>query len=161
MLKKINLTLILILIGLVSFSQAIEKNGTIYIKHPNIDAVIQSVKAYTDNNMVAAAKIYSDTARFWASDIGKPIKIADAFKTWANDFNNYDSISMKAVGYPDYLNYLDQDAKVVQSWWTWHGKSKKTGVWLRIPFVEFDDFNKDGKIVFESLYGDFSKMGKD
>jgi hypothetical protein len=49
---------------------------------------------------------------------------------------------------------------VVQSWWTWYGKSKKTGETLRIDFVQFDDFAKDGKIDFESLYGDFSKIGK-
>jgi hypothetical protein len=29
---------------------------------------------------------------------------------------------------------------------------------LSISCVQFDDFNKDGKIVFESIYGDFSKM---
>ncbi len=48
----------------------------------------------------------------------------------------------------------------VQSWWTWVGKSKKTGEVVKIPMVIFDDFNKDGKIIRELIYGDFSKMVK-
>ena len=46
----------------------------------------------------------------------------------------------------------------VQSWWTWSGKSKKTGEVLKVPMVVFDAFNTDGKIVNEGIYGDFSKM---
>lgn len=46
---------------------------------------------------------------------------------------------------------------VVQSWWTWSGKSKKTGEMLKIPMVMFDEFNKDGKISKEYIFGDFSK----
>jgi hypothetical protein len=158
--KKIILTFSLFLIGIACFSQE-EKNGTIYIKHPYIEIVNKTVKAYLDKDVATNAKIYSDTARFWVSGMTKPIAIADAFKMWTSDFDYYDSIKIKVVGYPDYLAYKDQDAKVVQSWWTWYGKSKKTGTTIRIDYVAFDSFNKDGKIEFESLYGDFSKMTKD
>jgi hypothetical protein len=158
--KKIILTASLFLIGITCFSQE-EKNGTIYIKHPYIEVVNKTVKAYLDKDAATNAKIYADTARFWVSGMTKPIPIADAFKMWISDFDYYDSIKIKVVGYPDYLAYKDQDAKVVQSWWTWYGKSKKTGATIRIDYVAFDSFNKDGKIEFESLYGDFSKMTKD
>ena len=93
--------------------------------------------------------------------MAKPVKIVEALKMWAGDFDYYDSIKIKTVGYPDYLAYKDQDAKVVQSWGSWYGKNKKTGAWVRIDFVQFDDFNKDGKIGFESIYGDFSQLMKD
>jgi hypothetical protein len=158
--KKITLSTSLLLIMLACFSQE-EKNGTIYIKHPYIDIVNKSGKAYLSKDIAANQAIFADTARFWASGMTKPIKIAEALKMWAADFDFYDSIKVKTVGYPDYLAYKDQDAKVVQSWWSWYGKNKKTGTWVRIDFVQFDDFNKDGKIGFESIYGDFSQMMKD
>ena len=121
----------------------------------------KSVQAYLAKDVATNRTIFSDTARFWSSGMTKPVPIADAFKMWVSDFDYYDSIKVKVVGYPDYLAYKDQDAKVVQSWWTWYGKSKKTATVVRIDFVEFDIFNKNGKIDFESIYGDFSKMVKD
>jgi hypothetical protein len=155
--KKILLSSTLFLLVLSAFSQE-KRNGDIYIEHPYINIVNNSVKAYLDKDIAANSKFFSDTARFWASGMLKRIPIAEALKHWAADFDFYDSISLAKVGYPDYLAYKDQDAKIVQSWWTWKGKSKKTGEVLSIACVQFDDFNKDGKIVFESIYGDFSKM---
>jgi hypothetical protein len=159
--KKIILTLSLFLIGIVSFSQEIKKNGTIYIKHPYIDVVNNAIKAYLAKDDAANMKIYSDTAKFWISGMAKPIGITEAIKMWDTDFDYYDDIKLIPVGYPDYLNYIDKDQKYVQSWWQWVGKSKKTGAVVTINLVQFDMFNNGGKIVFESIYGDFSKMVKD
>jgi hypothetical protein len=159
--KKIYLAISLCLVVSAGFAQKEEKNGTIYIKHPYIDVVNKSVKAYLNKDVATNTAIFADTARFWVVGMEKPIPIADAFKMWTSDFDYYDSIHIKVVGYPDYLAYKDKDTKVVQSWWTWYGKSKKTGAMAKIDFVQFDQFNKDGKIDFESLYGDFSKMQKD
>ena len=147
----------LLLLAFAGYSQE-ERNGDIYIKHPYIEVVNKSMKAYLDRDIATNTKIFADTARFWVTGMTKPIPIADAFKMWSADFNYFDSIRVKVVGYPDYLAYKDHDTKVVQSWWTWYGKSKKTGETIRVDYVQFDDFNKDGKIGFESLYGDFSKM---
>ena len=157
--RRILFVFAFLIIVLTGFSQE-EKNGTIYIKHPYIQLVDKANKAYLDNDMSAANQVYSDTAKFWASGMPKRIPIADALKMWSSDFTYYDSIRIKTVGYPDYLNYVDGDQKVVQSWGTWSGKSKKTGNKLSIDFVQFDTFNNNGKIVFESLYGDFSQIGK-
>jgi hypothetical protein len=157
--KKIILFAALCLIVLTGFSQE-ERNGDIYIKHPYIDVVNKSTQAYLDRDVAGNLKFFADTAKVWASGMTKPIPIAEALKMWAGDFDYYDSISVKPWGYPDYLAYKKDDSKVVQSWWTWRGKAKKSGNWLRVDFAQFDDFNKAGKIQFESLYGDFSKMGK-
>jgi hypothetical protein len=159
--KSIILTAALFLFGIAAFSQTEEKNGTIYIKHPYIDVVNNATKAYLAKDDATNRKIYSDTAKFWASGMEKPMPIADAIKMWDTDFDYYDSIKVKTVGYPDYLHYIDKDTKTVQSWWQWSGKSKKTGAVVTIGFVQFDDFNNDGKIVYEISYGDFSKMVKD
>ena len=157
--KKNILTFISLFIGIASFSQ--EKNGTIYIKHPNIDIVKKAMDAYLKKDDATNMQIYSDTAKWWVSgQMEKPIGIKEAIKMWNTDFDYYDSIKLKPVGYPDYLEYTKDNSQVVQSWWQWSGKSKKTGEIVTIDFVQFDDF-KAGKIVFEYAYGDFSKMKKD
>src|ERR1022692_4056230 len=103
--KSIIVTAALFLFGIAAFSQTEEKNGTIYIKHPYIDAVNNATKAYLAKDDAANRKIYSDTAKFWASAMEKPMPIADAIKMWDTDFDYYDSIKVKTVGYPDYLHY--------------------------------------------------------
>lgn len=158
--KKFIVTISLLLIVVISFSQEIQKNGTIYIKHPYIDVVNNAVKAYLAKDDATNMKIYADTARFWVSGMDKPIAIADAIKMWDTDFDYYDDIKYTQVGYPDYLNYLDKDQKYVQSWWIWSGKSKKTGAIVKIDLVQFDSFNSSGRIDFETIYGDFSKLVK-
>ena len=157
--KKFLVTTSLLLTAIISFAQE-EKNGTIYIEHPYINIVNSAIKAYLAKDDAANAKIYADTAKFWVSGMDKPMAVADAIKMWDNDFDYYSDIQLTTVGYPDYLHYLDKDYKTVQSWWTWSGKSKKTGEVIKISFVQFDNFNSAGKIDFESLYGDFSKMVK-
>jgi hypothetical protein len=159
--KKIILTISLFLFGVTAFSQAMKENGTIYINHPYIDVINNSVKYYLAKDDAANMKIYADTAKWWASNMDKPIGIKDAIKMWDTDFDYYDSVGVKVVGYPDYLHYIDHDSKIVQSWWQWYGKSKKTGAWVKVDYVQFDDFNKDGKIDWEGIYGDWSKMVKD
>ena len=159
--KKILITAALFLFGITAFCQKEEKNGTIYIKHPYIEVVNQAVKAYLAKDDAANKQIYADTARFWASGMPKSIGIADAIKMWDADFDYYDDIKVTVVGYPDYLHYIDKDQKYVQSWWKWSGKSKKTGEVITIDYVQVDEFNNNGKIVREGLYGDFSKMVKE
>ncbi len=159
--KKTILTFGLFFFVLASFAQEIKKNGIIYINHPNIKVINKAMQAYLKKDDAANLKIYSDTAKYWVSGMDKPIGIKDAIKMWDTDFDYYDDIKLTTVGYPDYLEYIKDNAKVGQSWWQWSGKSKKTGEILKIDFVQFDFFNKAGKIVFESIYGDFSKMVKE
>lgn len=157
--KKIIVTLGLFMLGVTAFCQQ-EENGNIYIKHPYIDAVNNATKAYLAKDEVALKTIYSDTATWWSSGMEKFIPLADAMKMWKSDFDYYDGVKQDQFGYPDYLHYKKDNGMTVQSWWTWSGKSKKTGEVLKIPMVVFDDFNKDGKIVREYIYGDFSKVDK-
>ncbi len=159
--RKLFLTCGLFLIGFVSFAQETKENGTIYIKHPYIDAANKTIVAYLAKDIAGNKKLYADTAKVWISGMDKQIGIDEALKMWASDFDSFDSIKLVTVGYPDYLHYVDQDQKYVQSWWRWSGKSKKSGVKVTVDFVQFDKFNKDGKIENETLYGDFSKMEKE
>ena len=146
-------------LALSSFCQ-MKENGKIYITHPNIDAVVAANNAYLHKDAAANLKYFSDTATVWMSGMEKPIGIKEAMPMFMSDHDRYDSINLSKQGYPDYLEYTKDNARVVQSWWIWSGKSKKTGETTKIPVVQFDNFDKDGKITFESIYGDFSKMEK-
>ena len=129
--------------------------------HPYIDAVNKSMNAYLANDIKTTATFFADTATVWISGMDKFIPVAEAMKIFASDFEYYKDIKLTSVGYPDFLHYIDQDQQYVQSWWTWSGVSKKTGETLKIDLVQFDKFNKDGKISSEMIYGDFSKMVKE
>ncbi|MEO6188817.1 MAG: nuclear transport factor 2 family protein [Ginsengibacter sp.] len=154
--KKVFITTSLFLLGIIAFGQ-MEENGTIYVKHPNIDAVNNSNKAYESQDWASTKNYYADTAKWWVSGMENFIPIADAINTWKSDFEHFDDVKQIPQGYPDYLHYKMGDAKIVQSWWTWTGKSKKTGKVIKVGMVMFDEFNADGKITREYIYGDFSK----
>lgn len=158
--KKILLSTALFLFGITAFCQQ-EENGTIYIKHPYINVVNETSKAYEAQDWATMKNYYADTAKWWVSGMKKFIPLADAMTSWKSDFVHFDSVKQVPQGYPDYLHYKKEDAQIVQSWWTWTGKSKKTGEVYKIPMVVFDEFNRDGKIVLEYIYGDFSKVSNE
>lgn len=155
--KKVLFTAALFLFGVTAFCQE-EENGTIYIKHPYIDVVNQAGNAYETQDWASLAPMYADTAKWWSSGMEKFITIADAMNSWKKDFQYFDEVKQVPQGYPDYLHYKKGDAKIVQSWWIWTGKSKKNGEIVKVPIVIFDEFNADGKISLEYMYGDFSKV---
>ena len=158
--RKMILSMALLLSGVVCLSQTQKENGTIYINHPYIDIVNNSMKAYLEKDIATNTKIFADTAKIWISGMDKPLPAADVLKDWVTDFDFYKDIKVQKVGYPDFLHYQDKDQKYVQSWWQWVGTSIKTGEIVKIDFVQFDRFNSAGKIDRESLYGDFSKIVK-
>ncbi len=157
--ERIFLFLGMVFVSLTAFCQQ-ETNGTIYIKHPYIDIVNQAAVAYEMHDAGTLKGLYSDTAKFWISGMKKFIPINEAISSWMEDGKYFDSLMQTKQGYPDYLHYKDQDAKVVQSWWRLSGVSKATGKKVVVMMVMFDDFNADGKIVRESIYGDFSEWVK-
>lgn len=158
--KKVLFTAVLSFFAITAFCQT-EENGTIYIKHPYIEIVNQSSKAYETQDWASLQKIYADTAKWWSSGMENFIPITDAMNSWKKDFQYFDDIRQVPQGYPDYLHYKKENVKIVQSWWTWTGKSKKTGEVLKVPMVIFDEFNAAGKISREYTYGDFSKLLKE
>jgi len=60
-------------------------------------------------------------------------------------------------GYPDGLQY-DKDPFTVQSWWVVTAVNKKTQKSAKFYLVQFDTFNKDGKIDTEVTYYDTSSL---
>ena len=159
--KQIFLFTLALVLGFTSFAQKEKKNGTIYMTHPYIDAVNNATKAYVANDMKLNASFFADSATVWVSGMEKFIPVSEALALFGTDHDYYKDIKVTQTGYPDFLHYTDKDQLYVQSWWTWSGISKKTGQEVKIPCVQFDQFNSAGKIVREMIYGDFSKMVKE
>jgi ketosteroid isomerase-like protein len=161
--KKEVSTIVLSLFVMFSFAQTEKTNGTVYISHPYIDVVNNSVKAYATQDNNAWSACYADSANFWISgmDMSKWNTKKQNLEMLNLDFKFFKDVTVKPFGYPDYIAYDQGNDKVVQSWWTWTGTSKKTGKKLVITYVIFDWFNIDGKIVKEGIFGDFSKQFKE
>lgn len=158
--KKIMITVALFLFGITAFSQQ-EINGIIYIKHPYIDVVNNAVKNYATGNFTDLKKSYADSATYWQDGMEKFAPFENAIKGWNEDRNFLSDISMTPIGYPDYLQYKKENAKIVQSWWTWSAKSRKSGEVIKVLKVLYDEFNSDGKIIKQYMIGDFSKLRLD
>lgn len=155
--KKIMITVALFLFGITAFCQQ-ETNGIIYIKHPYIDVVNNAVKAYASGDFTALKMNYADSATYWQDGMEKFAPFENAIKGWNEDLTYLSDISMTPVGYPDYLQYKKDNSKIVQSWWTWSAKSKKSGDVIKVPMVLYDEFNANGKITKQYMFGDFSKV---
>jgi len=156
--KKLLLSFTMLLFTILTFAQSEKTNGTIYINHPNIDVVNKMIKGYLTQDMSLYKSCYSDTVKFATPGSDKVQNLKDNISVQNVDFKYFDKISIVSSGYPDYLHYKKDDARSVQSWWTWTGTSKKTHKVIKVSFVTFDDFNTAGKIIRELTYGDFTKQ---
>jgi hypothetical protein len=154
--KKL-LTIAFMALTVSSFAQTVVKNGTIYKEHPYITAVNDLTAAFAKGDTTAVIKYYADTAKFYDSSSPKKFTLAQVRADWQRLFANWDQITIKAMGYPDGLEYTS-DPFTVQSWWVVTGVNKKTKKPVKFYEVIFDLFNKDGKIAVESTYYDTSAI---
>ena len=152
--KKL-VTIALMAFSVTSFAQGVVKNGTIYKEHPYITIVNNLNAAFAKGDTTTVIRYYADTAAFYDSSAPKKITLAQARADWQRLFANWDQITIKAMGYPDGLEYTS-DPFTVQSWWVITGVYKKTKKPVKFYEVIFDLFNKDGKIAVESSYYDTS-----
>ncbi|MBS1520048.1 MAG: hypothetical protein JST50_03540 [Bacteroidetes bacterium] len=130
-----------------------QKNGTIYKEHPYITAVNNSMAFFLKQDWDGMANLYSDTVKFYDPSTPKPYGLTDAKKGWLDVYNGWEQISVTKQGYPDGLQY-DQDPFTVQSWWVINAVNKKTKKTAKVYMVQFDEFNKSGKITREISYYD-------
>ena len=150
--KKLLIAVFAMIAGSV-FAQDAQKNGTIYKEHPYITVVNNSVDLFLKQDWDGMGKLYADTAKFYDPSREKPYTLADEKKGWASIYNDWEQIKVTKQGYPDGLQY-DKDPFTVQSWWGVTCVNKKTKKSAKFNMVQFDTFNKDGKIDMELAYYD-------
>jgi hypothetical protein len=139
----------------INQSFADRTNGQIYNHHENINSVRKMVYAFENKDFDKAYKYYDDKATFIDinnPDINKQYTLAEQKENDKKMFEMYDLVSIDQVGYPDYLHYELDDARVVQSWWKIRliRKSDKKNIVLPMMFI--DTFDDKGKITNEISY---------
>jgi hypothetical protein len=130
-------------------------NGKIYNHHENINSVRKMVHAFENKDYDKAYSYYDDKATFIDinnPDIDKQYSLAEqkANDKKMNEF--FEIISIDQVGYPDYLHYELDDARVVQSWWKIRVIRKSDKKNLVLPMMFIDTFDDKGKITNEIMY---------
>ena len=135
------------------FAQDMQKNGTIYKTHPYVTVVNNSVDFFLKQDWGSLAGLYADSVKFYDPSREKPYTLAEQKQGWAGIYNDWDQIKVVKQGYPDALQY-EKDPFTVQSWWGVTCVNKKTKKTAKFNIVQFDTFNKDGKIDMELAYYD-------
>ena len=132
----------------------VRENGTIYNHHEYINIVRNMVMAFENKDLVKSYSYYDEKARF--RDINLPRdKTFSLTEQKANDkkmLEEFDINSIDVVGYPDYLHYELNNAKVVLSWWNINLTRKKDKKEFVLPMMFMDNFNDTGKIIMETAY---------
>jgi hypothetical protein len=141
------------LLACSAFAQDTQKNGTLYKEHPYITVVNNSNALFLKQDWDGLAKLYADTVKFYDPSSPKATNLTDAKKGWGDIYAGWEQITVTKQGYPDGLQY-DKDPFTVQSWWTISATNKKTKKVAKVFMVQFDEFNKDGKITREFSYYD-------
>ncbi|WP_183556608.1 nuclear transport factor 2 family protein [Mucilaginibacter sp. SP1R1] len=147
------LIVVFTLLACTTLAQTTTKNGTIYKDHPYITIVNTSNDLFLKQDWDGLSKLYADTAKFYDPGSPKKMSLDEQKKDWADIVANWEQIKVVKVGYPDGLEY-DKDPFTVQSWWKITAVNKKTKKTATFHMVQFDEFNKDGKIGVEFSYYD-------
>ncbi|PKB18874.1 hypothetical protein [Flavobacterium sp. 5] len=130
-------------------------NGQIFNHHEYINSVRKSVHAFENKDFDKAYSFFDDKAIFYdinSPDNDKGATLAEQKEMDKKMFESFDLISIDQVGYPDYLHYELEDARVVQSWWKIRLIRKSDKKNITLPMMFIDTFNDKGKITSEIAY---------
>ena len=128
------------------------ENGTIYMNHEHINTVRKLLVAAENGDMEKAYSYMDENAKFNDINFKEPVsmdQVKENDKAW---LSKYDITSIDQVGYPDYLEYDQDESKVVLSWWKIRMKRKSDGKEVVLPIHYSHRFNDEGKIAGGSVY---------
>lgn len=132
----------------------VRENGTIYNHHDYINIVRNMIMALENKDYAKSYSYYDDKAQF--RDINLPrdktFTLAQQKENDKKMLEEFEINSIDVVGYPDYLHYELNNAKVVLSWWNFNMTRKKDKKEFVLPVMFMDNFNDNGKIIFETAY---------
>ena len=157
---KTKITVLLFLASTLVFAQK-KKNGTIFIEHPAIDVVNQMYEAINTKNTEMLSSLISDDFKGFNGDsMNKDAKAQTKkeflanIKAWETQ-NRYFSINQTKNGYPDAVEYKDDDFSAVTWVYAWElltGVGGTTGVKFSQPRHSQYAVNSDNQIVYLRTY---------
>ena len=138
----------------INHSETTRENGEVYINHPYIVTVRKMLNSMMDGDLDTWKSFFTPDSRFGASwmDTGKTESFEEAAAKMEKRFATDDfKFKFKQTGYPDCIYYGESNHFVVYSWWNVSivdGDKK-----FEIPVMLSHDFNEEGKIFREMVYG--------
>lgn len=125
----------------LSASYTPRTNGTIYNHHPNINTVRKMIYTLERGDLDKCLSFYSDNAQFSDinSECGTSHGKAEEKVNQQNFLNAFDIKSIDMIGYPDYLQYEEGNARSVLSWWNVHLVRKSDKKVIVLPIHLNDD----------------------
>ena len=150
--RKNLLIITLLFTGLIS--QAQEKNGTVYSKHPAIDNTKKLWAAFEKGDKAAYGALLADTmvAFYNGKDKEKKEDHLKGIDWWTSEFENLKVVD-DTPAYPDAVDYT-KGGLWVQDWLLITGVHKKSGINLNLHIHNLYSFNKADKITSMHLYYD-------
>ena len=158
---KTKITLILLFVASTLVFAQKKKNGTIFIEHPAIDVVNQMYEAINTKNTEMLSSLISDDFKGFNGDsMDKDAKAQTKkeflanIKAWETQ-NRYFSINQTKNGYPDAIEYKDDDfsaATWVYAWELLTGVGGTTGVKFSQPRHSQYAVNSDNQIAYLRTY---------
>ena len=139
----------------IGASYADRKNGEIFNHHENINSIRKMIHAFENKDLEKAYSFYDEKAMFSddnSLDINKQFTLSEQKANDKKFLDSFEITSIDQTGYPDYLHYEMDDARVVMSWWNYRliRKSDKKAIVLPVFFI--DNFDDKGKIISEMAY---------
>jgi ketosteroid isomerase-like protein len=139
----------------IGASFADRKNGEIFNHHENINSVRKMIHAFENKDLEKAYSFYDEKALFSdenSLDINKQFTLAEQKANDKKFMDSFEITSIDQTGYPDYLHYEMDDARVVMSWWNYRLIRKSDKKAIVLPVFYIDNFDDKGKITSEMAY---------
>ena len=160
---KKSFIILYILLSYIAFAQEKEMNGSIYKNGTYVEAVKTLMNSYKTNSIKIIKKEYEkisvDNVVFRdalnnmddENPLGKKMDLNEEMKNMSKLFDSYEIVSIKALGFPDHLDYKDGNDLVI-SWWQFNWKNKKSGNVGPIHLMVGHFFNQNDEMIAETYY---------
>ena len=154
-------TLLLVLMVSVSLNAQKKKNGNIFLKHPAIDVIENLYSAMNSNDSIALSKIIADNFKGVAGEQmnkdAKPQTKTEFIQQVKNNhaISRYYNIRKTSTGYPDAIEYKDEDfagVTWIYSWEYFTAVGGTTGIdYSQTRHTQYV-VNKDNQIAYARYY---------
>ena len=168
--KKISM-LLFFLFYANSFSQIKQLNGSVYKDGGYVNSVRSLMSTYKTNDISKIKKAYkkisSDNIIFrdplnnmdGQNPFGVSISLENEMENMGGFLKSYELLSIEEVGYPDHLDYKENNDLVI-SWWNINWRNKSSGNEKITHLMVGHHFNQNGKIISETYYFNSSGLPK-
>ncbi len=137
----------------IAKSQKTIESGVVYKYHPYIITIRKAVNAFCSKDLETLLSFYTQDAVFSNLSLkdGVVTNLEAKKKELKDAFDSYNNIKLDQSGAPVCICY-EKEYYVVYSWWVLSFTTKDGKKKSKIPLMLSHGFDKEGKIIWESIY---------